>query len=306
MDEKVEQIQTDNQVVAQTETKQEEQVPVPEQEKSFKDKVTGWIKDKFTAEPVTETAGESGEAEEQYNQAVEQFVAAAREQGWPDNEIENFAVQYSGAELLELIPHLKTQQQEKEQEQTVEKQEDKTESKPEDKDETDALLEKLLPKLQERLGITDTKAAVEELKAERESQRFISDTKKADELMDDWSKQFPELGLRKDLPVFPAGENKGLHIPTSPQFKARSELYSYAIPYLREGQSVDEAMTNARYTYKGKYMEKNVERDLIKDLKKHEQRLSGPRTAKEVKKIYANDREEGLDVVRELLQQGLE
>jgi len=287
--------------VKQDETKvlETDKISEPEKEKSFKDRVIGTIKDKLGI-------GVKVESPELSEESPDEFIDAAISAGWTDEDIELFVKDKTPDELLELVPHLVS---------SVEQPEDKSETKEgakvdssvksetdveKDKD-VDALLEKLLPKLQEKLGIDSVKTLTDEIRTEREANNTANTLKRADDLMDDLSKEFKEFGQRKDMPVYPAGNLKGQLIPTSPQFKARSELYGFAVPFMRSGQSIDDAMANALYTYKGKYLKERTQRDLIKDLKNHEKKLSGPRTAKESKKIYANDREEGIDAIRDIL-----
>ena len=270
-----------------------DEVSEPEKEKSFKDKVIGVIKNKLGIGEKVESPDLSGET-------PNEFIDAAIDAGWTDKDIETFIKDKTPDELLELVPHLTASvgQPEGEPEPKVKPPE---EIKPADDKDVDALLERLLPKLQEKLGLGEVKKLTDELKTEREASNVADTLKRADNLMDDLGKEFKEFGLRKDMPVYPAGNLKGQLIPTSPQFKARSELYGFAVPFMKSGQSIDEAMTNAQYAYRGKYLKERTERDLIKDLKKHEKRLSGPRIAKEVKKTYSNDREEGIATIRDII-----
>ena len=85
--------------------------------------------------------------------------------------------------------------------------------------------------------------------------------------------------------------------------KARLEVSKYADGFMGAGQSIDEAMENAMATYRGKHLTKEIERNLIKDLKRHEQKLSGSRTGKEVKKKHTDSREEMIDEIRQLQRQ---
>lgn len=271
-----------------------DEVSEPEEEKSFKDKVISVIKDKLgIGEKIEESPDLSGET-------PEEFIDAAIDAGWTDEDIETFVKDKTSDELLELVPHLMSSVKQPENE-TETKVEIIKETKSTEDKEVDVLLERLLPKLQEKLGLGEVKTLTDELKAEREVNSVASNLKRADDLMDGLNKEFKEFGLRKDMPVYPVGNLKGQLIPISPQFKARSELYGFAVPFMKSGQSIDEAMTNALYAYRGKYLKERTERDLIKDLKNHEKRLSGPRTAKEVKKTYANDRDEGIDKIRDIL-----
>lgn len=282
---------------------------VQESEQSFKDRVVSAIKGVLLGES-SDTDGNSITD----GNIPDEFSTAATAAGWSDAEIIEFANTKKDQELLDLIPHLAPKTSnvddisvDKIKESKIVSKDVKQDAVTKDENklqqDVDALIEKLLPKLQEKLNVNtdETKKVLEEIKLQKD-QEFIKNTLgRADQLMDDLSKEFPEFGLRKDMPMFPAGDVKGQLIPTSPQFKARSELYDFAVSFMGRGQNVDDAMTNAIHTYRGKYLKEQTERDVIKDLKRHEQRLSGPRTAKDTKKTYSNDREEGIDVVQSLL-----
>lgn len=298
--------QIDNNVNEANDTKLDTKVEQPKQEEDvgFKEKVVNFIKDKIGI-------GESGGAEQvgEESEVPDEFIDVAIKAGWADDDIIEFAKDKTKEDLLELVPHIanmtKSDKDESETKTETKTETTKTETDKTAKDDkdVDALLEKLLPKLQEKLGIKETQKVVDEIKADRDANSVEQTLRKTDDLMDELSREFPELGLRKNIPVFPSGQMKGQMIPTSPQFKARSELYGYAMAFMKIGQNIDEAVVNAANAYRGKNLKERTQREVIKDLKNHEKRLSGPRTAKDTKKTYANDREEGIDVVRDLLRQ---
>lgn len=298
MEEKQTEVKDQTNQIAQPESEAAPEVKTEtgEGEKSFKDKVLSVIKDKLglgSDEGITETQEE----------VPTEFVDAAIDALWLDEDILSFVKGKTKEELLELVPYITKEKVQTETETGKDTKED-TEKQP---DEVDVLLDKLLshPKLQEKLGeklgLTKVQNLVEKLETEKNQTDAVKLLATADKMMDEYGKEFKELGLKKDMPLFPAGPMKGQPIPTSPQFKARAELYGFAVPFMQAGQSIEEAMSNANFAYRGKYMKENVERDLIKDLKKHETKLSGPRTAKEVKKTYSNDREEGIATIRDIL-----
>jgi len=296
MPDEVENDKTAEQPKAQ-EDKQEDKVEQPvktsDSEKSFAEKTIGWIKNQFTG-------GEPESAESSLPEDIpDEFTDAAVAAGWPNDEIVEFANSRTDEELKELAPYLAAAvSQPSEPEPKVSEPEKTPEIKPES-EKTQVDIDKLIEeKLQAKLKPLEEARTIEEVKREIERNDAY-----ADKFMDEASKKFPQFGLRKDMPVFPTGIMKGKLVPTSPEFKARAELFSYATPWLKMGRPIEEAMEHALNTYKGKYLEKDVERALIKDLKKHEQYLSGSRTSKEVKKTYESAREEGIDVVQDLLKQ---
>jgi hypothetical protein len=73
--------------------------------------------------------------------------------------------------------------------------------------------------------------------------------------------------------------------------KARSAVYEKAKPFLQAGMSVKEAMDIALTWYKGKNLEADVKRSLIKDIKKSEKKLSAKRASKETVATYEDEEE---------------
>jgi hypothetical protein len=102
-------------------------------------------------------------------------------------------------------------------------------------------------------------------------------------------KDFKVFGNTDKLAVFPAGPKKGQYVPTSPEMKVRSEVYAKACPYIESGIPVKEAMKIALTWYKGEHLEADIKRNLIKDLKKSEKKLSAKRTSKETVQSFEDE-----------------
>jgi hypothetical protein len=80
---------------------------------------------------------------------------------------------------------------------------------------------------------------------------------------------------------------------------ARAEVWDKAVPFIQSGIPVKDAMEIALTWYKGAHLEKDVQRNMIKDLKKHEKKLSAKRSGKETVRTYENEEERQAEVVRE-------
>lgn len=235
----------------------------------------------------------SGDNDEKGDKVPAAFTEFARQQNWSDDIIEEFSSELSDEELLALIPYF--QESEVELEEKPAKQEiesklpQKSDSKPDD-DKIVALNEKIA-KLEEQMKEST------ELRERQNEQAIVSAFNQA---MDEVSEDFEIFGKTDELLKFPAGPNKGKVVPTSPAMKARNEVWNKMWAFINAGASPHEAITDAQIWYKGKNLEKDIKRKTIKDLKKHEKKLSAKRSGKETTKQYENEEERKADVVREL------
>lgn len=227
-----------------------------------------------------------------------EFLEAAKADGWTDEDVAEFAAKYTDEELRELLPSLLEEEEEIEdiaeepaEQKEVEKDEDleKLVSSLEDK-----VLEKLMSKLGQKFE------SLEDFQAEQASRQKVNDFETANKILDEASKDFPVFGEFEKMPRFTAGTRKGVLVPTSQEFKARSEVYDEAIYRLQSGRSnsLQDAMDDALAWYRGKHGQKEVERKVVRNLKKQEQKLSGARTGKETKKEYESTRDEIVDYIR--------
>lgn len=223
-----------------------------------------------------------------------EFTEAAYKAGFEEDDVVDFARGRTDDELKELIPLFQEAlAEEDEQEQEKPAAEPKTETKEtvDLKDQLKAeLLKELAPQFEE----------VERFKQEQKNHRDAMIGQRTNELFDKAAEEFPIFGKTEELATFPVGKLKGQLVPNDPAVKARTEVFSNAKLFLQAGRSIDEAMENALALYKGKHLTKELERNMIKNLNRHSEQLSGPRTSKVLKKTYSDSREEIIDYIQEL------
>jgi hypothetical protein len=231
----------------------------------------------------------------------DEFSEAAEAYGMTPEQIQEFANTRTNAELLELVPVFKDMGNGLVDDKVVD---DKV---VDDKDKGNnvidpevekALVEKITKDLSEKFGVSLEE--IQEFKKSQQNQASQLQYNRACEKFDEAAKEFPIFGKTDELPKFTTGRLAGRPVPTSPAMKARLEVSKYADGFIGMGQSIDEAMENGLATYRGKHLTKDIERNLIKDLKRHEQKLSGSRTGKEVKRKFTDSREEMIDEIRQL------
>lgn len=288
-----------------------------EQEGSEEDSKEGFFKStvKYIREALKsdkdEYESKSDDASLSDTDIPDDFSTAAESLGWTGDDIIEFASKgnsgkaYTNEELKTMVPEMLSKLEESEKEPKEEREDDdkKLEKKVklEDSDEQKELREQIKKEIMEDLGIDDLKEEIGKVKEDRESQNQSIRIDRANKLFDEASKTFEVFGLTKDLPKYPAGTNKGDFILSSPAFQARAEVFNDAEIFIEhQGLGLDEAMAKALSTYKGKHLESNTKRKLVKDLKKHEKHLSGARTSKDVKKTHGSEREEDIDYIKNL------
>jgi len=241
----------------------------------------------------------------------DEFTEAALKNGWAESDVEEFASNHSNDELIEMIPYLAAEDKsesgevsrhgslEEKTQGTVfnKKQEPEKKSEIKDDDETK----------DESEAIKEMRKEIADLKESRKKDDDVQKAKAHEALMESVDKAFDEadekfgiFGKSEELPRFPVGPRKGQLIPTSPAFKARSEVWDVAAPLIEVGTSAKKAMNIALTWYKGEHLDKEVERKYIKKLKDGEKKLSAKRQGKETQKTYENEEERGADVVRDL------
>lgn len=214
------------------------------------------------------------------------FTNAASKAGWTNEDIIEFTSDYTDEQLIEMIPSLTTDSVETEKtEEKSEKKVEKAEVKVEDSQE-DEKTKKLLGRI-EALEKAQGKS-----QEDTEEQELAGRIHRAHQLFDEASKKFSVFGKTKELPKFPGGKI----VPTSPQMKARDEVWDVAALLHKSGMGFDDAMSVSLNAYTGKNLTKDVKRSIIKDLKKNEKKLSGKHTSHESASVI----EYGPDVVREV------
>jgi len=241
---------------------------------------------------------EPKESEKEGDDIPDAFTNACLKQGWSEEEIKEFASDLDDAALLSLIPEMldKEEKQEKSEPGKVQaKQEDKTKAagktvKDDPTNEELTIVKKELAEIKERMGIVDK---------ERTAKEEETMVQTVNQVFDEAGKDFEIFGKTEELLRYPAGPKKGQFVPTSPAMTARNDVWDKAVPFIEKGIPVKDAMDIALTWYKGANLEKDVQRNMIKDLKKHEKKLSAKRSGKETVKTYENEEERQAEVVRE-------
>jgi hypothetical protein len=257
------------------EIEETEETPEVEDEQSVIQKIGSKVKEFFSGEPEVEE-----------REIPDFFSAPAKELGWTEEEIQEFAADYSDEELDEMIPFLIGEDSSEEEETSDNLEEDETEEEKDKDSQEDERIQKLLDRI-EALEKAQEKSLEEE-----EQQEIVGMVDRASRFFDDASDEFEIFGKTEELPKLPDGRI----IPTSPQMKARSEVWELAYRLKGTGLDFDDAMSVALNSYKGKNLTKDVQRKVIKDLKKNEKRLGGKRTTHESTKELTN----GPDIIREV------
>ena len=269
-----------------------------EKEESGADVVTK-IQREVLGEPDPKEKDEDG------TDIPDSFTNACLKQGWTEDEIKEFASGLDDAALLELIPELSStddghdaaKQKDSElgegqaKQKTGETRKATEEAaKKEPTNEELAVVKKELAEIKEQIG---------EAKKERTAKEEEATLQTVNQVFDEASKDFEIFGKTEELLKYPAGPKKGQLVPTSPAMTARVEVWDKAVPFIQSGIPVKDAMEIALTWYKGAYLEKDVQRNMIKDLKKHEKKLSAKRSGKETVKTYESEEERQAEVVRE-------
>jgi len=213
------------------------------------------------------------------------FSAAARDAGWSDEDIVEFASGYKNEELEDMIQFLVDGEEVEEDEEVEEKpKEEVKEVKEEKKDDEVAKL---------RAELDSIKKALEEGKATEKKNETKAMGDQAESFLDKASESFEVFGKAKELPKFPDGRL----IPNSPQYKARAELLGHALKFYTMGEGWPSALENALTMYKGKHLEKDIERRVIQNLKRNSKKLSPDRQGKITEKKYVDETAREADVV---------
>jgi hypothetical protein len=226
------------------------------------------------------------------------FTNACLKQGWSEAEIKEFATDLDDAALLSLIPELLItdgEQKESEPDKGQAKQEAKAKAtdataKKEPTNEELAIVKKELAEIKEQIG---------EAKKDRSERENVAMMQTVNQVFDEASKEFKIFGKTEELLKYPAGPKKGQLVPTSPAMIARNDVWDKVVPFIQSGIPVKDAMDIALTWYKGKNLAKDVQRNMIKDLKKHEKKLSAKRSGKETVRTFESEEERQAEVVRE-------
>ena len=248
-----------------------------------------------------EVLGESDpkEKEEDGTDIPDAFTNACLEQGWTEDEIKEFASDLDDAALLSLIPELLATEGEKQEKSEPGKVQAKQEAKAKAADDTakkEATNEELAEIKKELAAIKESIGEADKERTTKEEEAMVQTV---NQVFDEASKEFEIFGKTDELLKYPAGPKKGQFVPTSPAMSARREVWEKAFPFVQSGIPTKDAMEIALTWYKGAHLEKDVHRRVIKDLKKHEKKLSAKRSGKETVRTFESEEERQAEVVRE-------
>jgi len=259
--------------------------------------VVAKIKREVLGEPNPET--KEGEGDD----IPDAFTNACLKQGWSEDDIREFASDLDDAALLSLIPELLDKEnkqdatKQEKSESGVDQTKQKVKTKAADKTaKTEPINEELAAVKKE---LKEIKEQIGEVDKERTAKQQAAAIDTANQAFDEASKEFEIFGKTEELLKYPAGPKKGQVVLTSPAMIARLDVWDKAVPFIQNGIPVKDAMDIALTWYKGENLEKDVQRNLIKDLKKHETKLSAKRSGKETVKVYEDEEERQAEVVRE-------
>jgi len=293
--------------MADEEIKTEETVETPEVESTDKregilDYIKKAWKDDDGEEVQEKEEVDSSDSNEDFTRTTEipsVFLEAAKQDGWKQKDIEEFAAQYTDEQLEELAAQFNEEDEEEEPEEIAEAPATEPKKDADWATVVSSMREEIKKQILSELG--PKFESLDDFKADQEDRQTVNMFETANKILDGASKDFPVFGEFEKMPKFTTGSRKGQLIPTNPAFKARSEVYQLAYDMVSMGrsQNIQEAMEDALAWYRGKYGQKETERKVIRDLKKHEQKLSGSRTGKETKQKYDTDRDEMIDFIRQ-------
>ena len=258
----------------------------PEGKESFIRKLMNKVTPTKKDEPI-ETPAEDG------GSFPAEFLTAARAAGMTDNDIQEYSI-YSDEDLKELIPFLS--KEEPQQEIAPADEPTKAQEVPPilEKDEAFQLMKEEQDK---RISALESQLKkVSEDRVASEQREFFNQVNDA---FDKASEKFEVFGKTEELPIFPAGPRKGELIPTSPAYKARAEVLNIANILMAGGMQVKDAMGTAIDTYKGRSLEEEVKRKIVKDLRRNSKKLSAKRSGKETVKTFENEEDRRANVVIE-------
>lgn len=240
------------------------------------------VKDKYFSKKAAEVVEEGDDI-------PDEFVQAARRMNWSDEETIAYADQYTDAELLEKIPSIlgeaavKTDDTSDKVDVIPETKDVKVEDSQDDEGPNQALINRLA-EIEKKLQID------EEVRKKEELARF---DQRASELFDRTSDEFEIFGKTDNLPKFPDGRID----PTSPQMKARLEVWGRADQLRAGGMDSDEALSLSLNAYIGSNLKTEAKRSVIKGLKKQEKILRGKSSSHEVADLSNLS---GADVIAEV------
>lgn len=275
----------------QQEEQQEEVKEEPETREGLISKIKNIIKSKAdddTGDDVS-TDADDGIADD----IPQEFTDAALAADWTEEAIKEFAGQgkegkpYTDDELREQIPQLTPSSADSDKsEQPAQKEDEKEDDKESKDDEKDEVIKQL------RADVDMLKKGQQKNIENDAEAKLVSQASRANQILDEASKEFDVFGTFETLPRFPDGRI----ISSSPQAKARNEVWYLAEDLEKTGMDFETALSTSLNAFKGKNLVKDAKRNLVKDLKKSEKRLSAKHSSHEQVKPDLS----GPDLIREV------
>ena len=276
--EETQEVQTEETQEVQTEEteKTEKTEEIEETKKESGGSFISRIKAKFR--------GDSVDKEEQGEDIPDEFTEAARKMNMSDEDTIYFAggfekddkgewvktrEPFTNEQLKEMIPSLLGEDVAKADE-TSDKTPDVQKSETKEDEVEDSQDGEVLKAALDRIAVLEEKQGISE--TESKEVEKASFNQRASDLFDKASEDFEVFGKTDDLPKFP---HNGQVIPTSPQMKARLEVYGMAEQLKQAGMPGNKALEFSYNAYKGANLEVETKRVAIKGLRKRSQTLRG-------------------------------
>jgi len=287
--------------------------------KGVLEKIAGIFKKKPEDAEDTETTKETDESSDtetkdddetgpddedvSYQEIDPRFVSAAREYGWNDQRIQDYAQSHSDEDILTMVSLLltatpsakKTQQESKDDGQikdelfdegTLSKYaEELGVSKETFKDITNKMTGPLADRLNSVSSELDSiKGSLGKREEDEQLKEIARHTEIANSIFD--KSEFTSLGKTKDIPKYP----DGTYVVNDPTFQERGKVWDVAQSFYATGGTFEQAMKNAMQWYKGmESTEKDVERKVVKKLKNQEERVMPKRQEQHGVETYASE-----------------
>ena len=245
---------------------------------------------------------------EDYEEVDVRFVEAARSYGWSDDRIVAYAEAHDDHDLVMLTGMMEGQARPVTKDDVTEvptKEESpyagvlkELETNEVVGDLTKNFLKSLVKDLEATKSqlkiITDGQA---EVKQSRQQSEWLGKLRAADEVFDDVSKEFPEIGATKELKRLPDGSLN----PSDPAVQVREQLFKIAVSLHNAGASWTSAVKDSLRWYRGG-REDAVEAKVLRKIKDNAKRISPRRESRHQTKKFANEIEEKAAVVNEALR----
>jgi hypothetical protein len=270
----------------------EETEETTETDKEKVDKVENEEEEKSEDDETTEKV--------EYDEIDPRFISAARDYGWNDSRIIEYAKEHSDQDVLTMVGLFegivgKAQPQLDKIEEAVQDEllDEETLSKYAeafgvDKAVIKGIADKMTGPLAERLN--DVSSELESIKGslgnrteDEQRKELVRNMDIANAVFD--SSDISSLGKTKDIPTYPDGS----YVINDPTVQERNKIWDVANTFYATGGTFEHAVENAMQWYKGVSAEKDVKRKVIKDLKEQEERVMPKRQEQQGVETYASE-----------------